>query len=71
MGCSVHLAFGRRAAARRGYHVLGPSRSERVGMATSAEQAVAMVVERLPANCGPAFVGTSEELAAYESPSHR
>jgi hypothetical protein len=26
-----------------------------------------MVVKRLPAGCGPAFVGTPEELAAYEA----
>jgi hypothetical protein len=26
-----------------------------------------MVVERLPLNCGPAFNGTPEELAVFES----
>jgi hypothetical protein len=26
-----------------------------------------MVVERLPSDCGPAFDGTPEELAAYET----
>lgn len=28
---------------------------------------MAMVLERLPAGCGPAFVGTPEELAAHEA----
>jgi hypothetical protein len=26
-----------------------------------------MVVKRLPAGCGPAFVGTPEELVAFEA----
>ncbi|MDX3749577.1 DUF6193 family natural product biosynthesis protein [Streptomyces sp. AK08-02] len=46
--------------------VSGPSRAESVGHADTVEAAIAMVVERLPPDCGPAFVGTSEELAAYE-----
>jgi hypothetical protein len=46
--------------------VSGPSRAESVGHADTVEGAIAMVVERLPPDCGPAFVGTSEELAAYE-----
>ncbi|MEV4251545.1 DUF6193 family natural product biosynthesis protein [Spirillospora sp. NPDC049652] len=53
--------------ARDGYWVSGPLRSQTVGPAASAAQAVAMVVERLPANCGPAFLGTSEELAVHEA----
>ncbi|MGE7386258.1 hypothetical protein ACQKM2_12365 [Streptomyces sp. NPDC004126] len=32
----------------------------------SARAAVALVIERLPPHCGPAFVGTAEELAAHE-----
>lgn len=53
-----------------GYWVLGPSRSECAGQVDTAEQAIALVVEWLPAGCGPAFVGTPEELAAYEA-SHQ
>ena len=49
---------------RDGYRVEGPLRTEMVGLAAGAAQAVAMVVERLPANCGPAFIGTPEELDA-------
>ncbi|MFH8409083.1 DUF6193 family natural product biosynthesis protein [Streptomyces sp. NPDC018019] len=49
------------------YYVEGPSRTQKIGKADTAQEAVAMVVERLPANCGPAFNGTSEELEAYES----
>ncbi|WP_433546826.1 DUF6193 family natural product biosynthesis protein [Streptomyces sp. CA-294286] len=49
------------------FSVEGPSRSERVGEAATARQAVAMVVERLPADCGPAFVGTAHELAARDA----
>ncbi|MBT2456761.1 hypothetical protein J7E98_18770 [Streptomyces sp. ISL-86] len=45
------------------YYVEGPSRSDRVGEAATARRAVAMVVERLPAGCGPAFIGTGQELA--------
>ncbi|MEV5570834.1 DUF6193 family natural product biosynthesis protein [Spirillospora sp. NPDC052269] len=52
---------------RDAYWVSGPLRSETVGPAASAAEAVAMVVERLPANCGPAFLGTPEELAAHEA----
>ncbi|MEU6427625.1 DUF6193 family natural product biosynthesis protein [Microbispora sp. NPDC046973] len=49
-----------------GYMVEGPKRDEKVGPAATPSQAVAMVVERLPYGCGPAFVGTPEELAAQE-----
>ena len=46
--------------------VCGPSRSEFVGWANTLDKALAMVVDRLPPICGPAFVGTPEELAEYE-----
>lgn len=49
-----------------GFWVLGPSRSESVGWTPTAEEAVALVVERLPPGCGPAFAGTPEELTAHE-----
>lgn len=48
------------------YYVEGPSRTQKIGEADTAQEAVAMVVERLPANCGPAFNGTPEELTANE-----
>ncbi|MFI7316824.1 DUF6193 family natural product biosynthesis protein [Streptomyces venezuelae] len=48
------------------YWVSGPSRSESVGPAATAQEAIALVVARLPAHCGPAFAGTPEQLAAYE-----
>lgn len=50
-----------------GYRVSGPLRGEFVGPAATPEQAVTMVVERLPPGCGPAFVGTPEELALHEA----
>lgn len=53
------------------YRVAGPLRSENVGPATTAREAVAMVVECLPAGCGSAFVGTPEELAAYDATTRR
>ncbi|MET9336509.1 DUF6193 family natural product biosynthesis protein [Nonomuraea sp. NPDC003804] len=53
-------------AAGDGYMVLGPRRGEKVGPAATPARAVAMVVERLPLDCGPAFVGTPDELAAHE-----
>ncbi|MEU7011870.1 DUF6193 family natural product biosynthesis protein [Streptomyces sp. NPDC046332] len=49
------------------YWVSGPLRSETVGPAATAQDAIAMVVQHLPAGCGPAFVGTPEELAAQEA----
>lgn len=49
------------------YWVSGPLRSETVGPAATAQDAIAMVVQHLPAGCGPAFVGTPEELAAHEA----
>ncbi|MGW1539171.1 DUF6193 family natural product biosynthesis protein [Streptomyces sp. NPDC002309] len=49
------------------YYVEGPHRSSpRIAETDSAQAAVAMVIERLPPGCGPAFMGTAEELAAYE-----
>ncbi|QDN84050.1 hypothetical protein FNV64_41525 [Streptomyces sp. S1A1-7] len=49
------------------YYVEGPHRnSPRIAETDSAQAAVAMVIERLPPGCGPAFAGTAEELAAYE-----
>ncbi|GGL03121.1 DUF6193 family natural product biosynthesis protein [Streptomyces flaveus] len=48
------------------YYVEGPLRMQRIGETDDAQGAVAMVIERLPPGCGPAFVGTAEELAAYE-----
>jgi hypothetical protein len=51
----------------RRYYVEGPSRSSpRIAEADSAQAAVAMVIDRLPPRCGPAFIGTAEELAAFE-----
>lgn len=54
-------------AADGGYLVSGPLRSETVGPAATPQEAIAMVVERLPPNSGPAFVGAPEELAAHEA----
>jgi hypothetical protein len=49
------------------YYVEGPSRtSPRIAETDSAPSAVAMVVDRLPPHCGPAFIGNAEELATYE-----
>ncbi|MFH8574317.1 DUF6193 family natural product biosynthesis protein [Streptomyces sp. NPDC017993] len=49
------------------YYVEGPSRSSpRIALTDSAQVAVAIFVERLPPHCGPAFVGSADELAAYE-----
>ncbi|MEW2132631.1 DUF6193 family natural product biosynthesis protein [Streptomyces sp. NPDC005435] len=49
------------------YYVEGPHRdSPRTAETGSARAAVALVVERLPPDCGPAFVGSADELAAYE-----
>ncbi|MFJ8927320.1 DUF6193 family natural product biosynthesis protein [Streptomyces sp. NPDC102364] len=51
------------------YYIEGPSRtSPRIAEADSAQAAVAMVIDRLPSRCGPAFIGTAEELDAYERP---
>jgi hypothetical protein len=53
------------------YWVAGPDRTQSVGPAATAQEAIAMVVERLPPGSGPAFVGTSEELAAHEANSRQ
>jgi Family of unknown function (DUF6193) len=50
-----------------GYLVSGPLRTDSVGPAATPEDVIAMVVTRLPANAGPAFVGTPEQLAAHEA----
>ncbi|MGW0731785.1 DUF6193 family natural product biosynthesis protein [Streptomyces sp. NPDC002851] len=49
------------------YWVAGPLRTQAVGPAATAREAIAMVVGCLPAGCGPAFVGTPSELAAREA----
>ncbi|MGA5046985.1 DUF6193 family natural product biosynthesis protein [Streptomyces arboris] len=54
-------------AARDSYWVSGPLRSQTVGPAETVGEAIAMVLERLPVGCGPAFLGTPEELAAHEA----
>ncbi|MFI0912557.1 DUF6193 family natural product biosynthesis protein [Streptomyces abikoensis] len=59
-----------RPVAGGGYQVEGPRRYETIGPAATAQQAIAMVVKRLPPGCGPAFVGTPEELAAHEAEQH-
>ncbi|WP_326699517.1 DUF6193 family natural product biosynthesis protein [Streptomyces sp. NBC_01754] len=54
-------------AAEGEYRVSGPLRGESVGPAATPRQAVTMVVDRLPPGCGPALVGTREELAALDA----
>ncbi|MGC9540024.1 DUF6193 family natural product biosynthesis protein [Streptomyces sp. UG1] len=49
-----------------GYRVDGPSRSQHIGEAATAHEAVALVVERLPSGCGRAFIGTAAELKQQE-----
>jgi hypothetical protein len=46
------------------YCVAGPRRTEMVGRVATAQQAVALVVSRLPPGLVPVFVGDQEELAA-------
>ncbi|WP_030198722.1 DUF6193 family natural product biosynthesis protein [Streptomyces sp. NRRL S-87] len=54
------------------YYVEGPHRSSpRIAETDSAVAAVAMVIDRLPPQCGPAFVGTSDEFAAHEKARSR
>ncbi|MGW5333525.1 DUF6193 family natural product biosynthesis protein [Streptomyces bauhiniae] len=49
------------------YYVEGPSRSSpRIAETDSAQAAIAMVIDRLPPGCGPAFIGSADELAAHE-----
>ncbi|MDI3421760.1 DUF6193 family natural product biosynthesis protein [Streptomyces luteolus] len=45
----------------------GPARSEFVGWADTIDEALSMVIARLPPSCGPAFAGTPSELAEYEA----
>ncbi|MET9387672.1 DUF6193 family natural product biosynthesis protein [Streptomyces sp. NPDC002928] len=49
------------------YWVAGPLRTQTIGPAENATEAVAMVVERLPENCLPALLGRPVELAAHEA----
>jgi hypothetical protein len=49
------------------YWVLGPLRTQWIGQVATAQEAIAMVVDRLPPDCGEAFVGTPEQLAAHEA----
>lgn len=58
-------------AAGETYWVSGPLRTQTVGPALTAQDAIAMVVQRLPAGCGPAFPGTPEELAAHEAATQK
>ncbi|GGR36614.1 DUF6193 family natural product biosynthesis protein [Streptomyces netropsis] len=53
------------------YWVSGPLRTQAVGPAATAQEAIAMVVQRLPAGCGPAFPGTPEELAVHEATTQK
>ncbi|MCP9945290.1 DUF6193 family natural product biosynthesis protein [Streptomyces somaliensis] len=49
------------------YRVEGPKRTDpRIAETDNARAAVAVVVDRLPPHCGPAFIGDAEELAAHE-----
>ncbi|WP_308402340.1 DUF6193 family natural product biosynthesis protein [Streptomyces sp. AN091965] len=49
--------------------VLGPQppETQSVGPAATAEEAIAMTVQHLPAGCGPTFPGTPEQLAVHEA----
>ncbi|MEU6663032.1 DUF6193 family natural product biosynthesis protein [Streptomyces sp. NPDC046821] len=49
------------------YYAEGPTRSSpRIAETNTAQVAVALVIDRLPPHCGPAFIGNAHELAAYE-----
>ncbi|MFE3187186.1 DUF6193 family natural product biosynthesis protein [Streptomyces violascens] len=50
-----------------GYWVSWLLRIESVGPAATPQQAVAMVLDHLPPNCGPAVVGTRDEPAAHDA----
>ncbi|WP_328681974.1 DUF6193 family natural product biosynthesis protein [Streptomyces sp. NBC_00322] len=58
-------------AAEGAFWVSGPLRTETVGPAATAQDPIAMVIERLPAGRGPAFVGTPEELAAHKATTRK
>ncbi|QCX73705.1 hypothetical protein C9F11_47170 (plasmid) [Streptomyces sp. YIM 121038] len=60
-----------RPAAGGTYRVSGPLRSQTVGPAATAREAIAMVIQHLPSGCGPAFLGTPEELAAHEAATQK
>lgn len=51
--------------------VAGPLRSQVIGHADSADEAVQKVVDRLPPGCGKAFVGTPDDLAEFERTNAR
>ncbi|MGW6967938.1 DUF6193 family natural product biosynthesis protein [Streptomyces zaomyceticus] len=54
------------------HYVEGPHRSSpRIAETDSAQAVVAMVVDRLPPGCGPAFAGNDTELAAHENAQSR
>ena len=53
------------------YFVAGPLRNQVVGPAATADEAIALVVQHLPADCGPAFFGDHEALVAYEEATRR
>ncbi|MEV6735482.1 DUF6193 family natural product biosynthesis protein [Streptomyces sp. NPDC051104] len=54
-----------------GFLVEGPSRSEVVGPAETAEAAVAIVVGHLSPGWGPAFLGNRHQLAQKEQAKQR
>ncbi|MFF8911498.1 DUF6193 family natural product biosynthesis protein [Streptomyces olivaceoviridis] len=62
---SIHRE-GAPPSVRSDPQVLSIAPSPRIAGTDSAQAAVAMVVDRLPPHCGPAFIGNAEELAAYE-----
>ncbi|MGD3112876.1 DUF6193 family natural product biosynthesis protein [Streptomyces sp. YGL11-2] len=49
-----------------GFRVEGPSRSDVIGSADTAAEAVAMVARRLPPGCGPALIGNRYDLATHQ-----
>ncbi|WP_019057153.1 DUF6193 family natural product biosynthesis protein [Streptomyces prunicolor] len=53
------------------YLVAGPLRNQVVGPAATADEAIALVVQHLPADWGPAFFGDREALAAHEAETRR
>ncbi|WP_405945926.1 DUF6193 family natural product biosynthesis protein [Streptomyces prunicolor] len=61
----VHPAYG------GPYSVAGPHRNQVVGPAAAADEAIALVVQDLPADWGPAFFGDREALAAHEAATRR
>lgn len=45
-----------------GYRVAGPRRGSIIGTAGTAEDAISLVIDHLPAGCGPAVAGTAADL---------